>query len=69
MAEYIPGFDQECAATIMARLSVFKSEQEELLDVIRWLDRTLIRLVSRFGDYQKDQPSTFRLCKEFTFYP
>ena len=69
VAEYIPGFDQECAATIMARLSVFKSEQEELLDVIRWLDRTLIRLVSRFGDYQKDQPSTFRLCKEFTFYP
>jgi len=51
VAEYIPGFDQECAATIMARLSVFKSEQEELLDVIRWLDRTLIRLVSRFGDY------------------
>lgn len=30
----------------MARWAVSRSETEETLDVIRWLDRCLIRLVS-----------------------
>jgi len=29
----------------MARLAVLKSEQEEPLDVLKWLDRSLIRVV------------------------
>lgn len=63
------GFDQEAAAVLMARLGVFKTEQEECLDVLKWLDRKLIRLVSRFADYQKDDPSTFHLGQEFSIYP
>lgn len=39
-------FDQEAAAVLMARLGVFKAESEEGPDVMRWLDRQLIRLVS-----------------------
>lgn len=38
-------FDQEAAAVLMARLGVFKAESEEGPDVMRWLDRQLIRLV------------------------
>lgn len=34
---------------LMARLAVFKTETEDSLDVLRWLDRKLIRLVSRFA--------------------
>lgn len=39
-----PGFDQEAAAVLMARLASHKMETEEDFDATRWLDRTLIRL-------------------------
>ena len=69
IAKVISGFDQETAAVIMARWAVSKSENEETIDVIRWLDRTLIRLVKKFGEYQSDLPHTFRLCRELSLYP
>lgn len=40
-------FDQEAAAILMARLAVYRAETEEGPDVLRWLDRQLIRLVGR----------------------
>lgn len=43
--------------------------QEEDFDATRWLDRTLIRLASRFGDYRKDDPASFQLAHEMSFYP
>lgn len=40
------GFDQEAAAVLMARLASFRASNEnELPDTMRWLDRSLIRLV------------------------
>lgn len=39
------GFDQEAAAVVMARLVVYRAEIEDGPDVLRWLDRMLIRLV------------------------
>ncbi len=38
-------FDQEAAAVVMARMAVAKSEIDDGPDVLRWLDRMLIRLV------------------------
>jgi hypothetical protein len=49
------GFDQECGAVALARLAVYKSETEFAVDIIRWVDRNLIRLMAKFGEYQKDQ--------------
>lgn len=40
------GFDQEAAAVLMSRLAVFRSESDDGSDVLRWVDRMLIRLVS-----------------------
>ena len=40
------GFDQESAAVLMARIAVFRAETDDGPDVLRWLDRMLIRLVS-----------------------
>lgn len=40
-------FDQEAAAILMARLAVYRAETEEGPDVLRWLDRQLIRLVKK----------------------
>merc|ERR1712183_804263 len=68
-AEISSGFDQEAAAVLMARYSVFKTENEDPLDVLRWVDRMLIRLVAKFANYRKDDPSSFRLNPEFSIFP
>ncbi|KAL1971762.1 hypothetical protein VTN31DRAFT_1850 [Thermomyces dupontii] len=62
-------FDQETAAVLMSRIAVFKAEVDDGPDVLRWVDRMLIRLCSRFADYRKDDPTSFRLEKNFTLYP
>ncbi|XP_076884878.1 protein transport protein SEC23 F-like [Bidens hawaiensis] len=67
--ELIQGFDQETAAVVMARLTSYKMEMEESFDATRWLDRTLIRLCSKFGDYRKDDPSSFALNPSFSLFP
>lgn len=62
-------FDQEAAAVLMARIAVFKAEIDDSPDVLRWLDRMLIRLCQKFADYRKDDPSSFRLGETFNIYP
>ncbi|KAF9407814.1 hypothetical protein HW555_012291 [Spodoptera exigua] len=63
------GFDQEAAAVVMARLVVYRAELEDGPDVLRWLDRMLIRLCQKFGEYGKDDPNSFRLSENFSLYP
>jgi hypothetical protein len=41
------GFDQEAAAVLMARMAVYKAEIDDGPDVLRWVDRMLVRLVSK----------------------
>ncbi|KAH7097227.1 copii coat protein [Auriculariales sp. MPI-PUGE-AT-0066] len=62
-------FDQEAAAALMARVAVFKAEIDDSPDVLRWLDRMLIRLCQKFADYRKEDPSSFRLSDNFSIYP
>lgn len=63
------GFDQEAACVAIARLGIIKAESEEPIEVLKWLDRSLIRLVCRFAEYKKDDLNSFRLSKEFSLYP
>ncbi|KAK7280845.1 hypothetical protein RIF29_08374 [Crotalaria pallida] len=67
--ELVQGFDQETAAVVMARYASLKMETEEAFDATRWLDRFLIRLCSKFGDYRKDDPSSFTLNPSFSLFP
>lgn len=67
--EIASGFDQETAASVMARLAIYKAEREFAEDVVRWLDNTLIRFASKFGDYVHEDPSSFRLSSNFSLYP
>ncbi|GFY92985.1 Sec23/Sec24 protein transport family protein [Actinidia rufa] len=67
--DLVQGFDQETAAVVMARLTSYKMEIEEGFDATRWLDRNLIRLCSKFGDYRKDDPSSFTLNPCFSLFP
>lgn len=69
MQDLIAGFDQEAAAAVLARLVSFKMETEAEFDPIRWLDKSLITLCSRFGDFQKDSPSSFSLSPRFSIFP
>ena len=63
------GFDQETAAVLMSRLAVHKTLSEESMDVIRWLDRMLIKLVAKFADFKKDDAGSFKLSREFSLFP
>lgn len=65
------GFDQEAAAALMARYSIHKASagSDEMGDVMRWLDRSLIRLSAKFASYRKDDVASFRLPPEFSIYP
>ncbi|TKY47800.1 transport protein Sec23A [Spatholobus suberectus] len=67
--ELVQGFDQETAAVVMGRFASLKMESEETFDATRWLDRFLIRLCSKFGDYRKDDPSSFTLNPSFSLFP
>lgn len=62
-------FDQEAAAVLLSRLAVHRTETEEIADVMRWLDRALIRLCAKFATYRKDDPASFRLPAEFSIFP
>jgi len=69
LTDVATGFDQEAAAVIMARYAVTKCDNEDPGDVLRWIDRMLIRLVSKFADYRKDEPSSFNLTQELAIFP
>eukprot|EP00927_Polykrikos_kofoidii_P036774 TRINITY_DN3102_c0_g1_i9.p1 TRINITY_DN3102_c0_g1~~TRINITY_DN3102_c0_g1_i9.p1 ORF type:complete len:756 (-),score=139.69 TRINITY_DN3102_c0_g1_i9:88-2355(-) len=69
MSDIATGFDQQAAAILLGRYAVWKTENEDHLDVLRWVDRMLIRLVSKFADYRKDEAKTFRLAPEFNSFP
>lgn len=62
-------FDQEAATALMARLALFKSDQDDGADVLRWIDRRLISLCQRFTDYRKDDENSFVLHPNFALYP
>ncbi|CAI9113143.1 OLC1v1013689C1 [Oldenlandia corymbosa var. corymbosa] len=67
--DLVQGFDQETAAVVVARFASYKMESEENFDPTRWLDRSLIRLCAKFGDYRKDDPSSFTLNPFFSLFP
>jgi protein transport protein SEC23 len=63
------GFDQEAAAALMARYAVWKTKSDYTFDILRWVDRMLIRLVTKFATFKANDPDSFRLSQEFVFYP
>lgn len=62
-------FDQEAAVVLTARMAVHQTETDEVADVLRWVDRSLIRLCAKFAEYTPDDPNSFRLSPEFSLYP
>ncbi|UJR26099.1 hypothetical protein I4U23_007445 [Adineta vaga] len=69
MPTIVASFDQECASVSMARIAVYRADTEEGSDILRWLDKMLIRLCQKFAIYEKDNPNSFQLIDTFTLYP
>ncbi|GAA0159493.1 vesicle coat protein [Lithospermum erythrorhizon] len=67
--EIAAGFDQETAASVMSRLAIHRTESSLAVDVIGWLDKTLIHFAAKFGEYVPEDPSSFRLSSHFSLYP
>lgn len=63
-------FDQEAAAVLVARMAIYQTEsQSDVGDVLRWVDRSLIRVCAKFAEYTPDNVESFRLSAEFSLYP
>jgi len=69
LSQIAKGFDQQAATVITARQAVNNLIGQEPMDVIRWVDRMLIKLINRFADYKKDLQSSFKLSNEFSLFP
>ncbi|MBA0751257.1 hypothetical protein Gogos_000195 [Gossypium gossypioides] len=65
LSEKERGRREKVAAVTALLLAVTAAE----FDPIRWLDKALIHICSRFGDYQKDTPSSFSLSPRFSIFP
>ena len=59
--EVAQGFDQEAATVLLAKIAINMGNKEERIEVLRWIDKSLIHLTSRFGEYTKDDPNSFKL--------
>lgn len=63
-------FDQEAAAVLYARLVVDKLRKGgEYSDLLRWIDKSLVKLCTVFGDYTKGDAASFRLSAKFSLLP
>ena len=67
--EVAQGFDQEAAVVLLTKMAIWKSDTEDRIDVLRWVDKSLINLMERFAEYNKDVPASFKLTKEFNCFP
>ncbi|VEU23471.1 DEKNAAC104607 [Brettanomyces naardenensis] len=69
-ADLASTFDQEAAAVLYARLIVHKLEHGgEYSDLLRWIDKSLVKLCTVFGDYSKGDANSFRLSNKFSLLP
>lgn len=59
------GFDQDAAFVLFARVAIRKIENEPSVnDVVRWVDKQLIKMCSKLGNYIHDVPNSFKLCEK-----
>lgn len=64
-------FDQESAAVLLARMACFRSDTNEGTgqEILRWIDKSLVRVCQKFGEYHPNSPESFRLKESFTMFP
>lgn len=59
------GFDQDAAFVLFARVAIRKIENEPSVnDVVRWVDKQLIKMCNKLGNFIHDVPNSFKLCEK-----
>jgi len=54
---------------LTSRYVSHRARTEEAFDIMRWLDKTLIRICQKFGSYTKEDASSFHLQPTFSIFP
>lgn len=67
--QLINGFDQEAAAVLVARLAAHRASQQDPQDVLRWVDRLLIKLCHKFAEFSKNDLTRFGLAPTMSIFP
>ncbi|OWB56814.1 hypothetical protein B5S28_g2728 [[Candida] boidinii] len=62
-------FDQECSAVIIAREAIYKVTNDNSIDAIRWCDKILVELLTRYADYRTNEVSSFKLSNFLQLFP
>lgn len=69
MQQIIKGFDQEAACVLLSKISVLKGIEEDFTSVLKWLDKTLIRLLSKACSYRPNDKNSFKIPRELDMFP
>lgn len=64
------GFDQDAAFILFARITIRKIDTEPCVqDVVRWLDKQLIKFCHKMGKFIQDVPTSFKLPDKLDLFP
>lgn len=66
---YASGFDQEAAIILTARCALALSGLMDQKEITKWIDKRLIKLYSRFGEFTRLVSSSFRIHESFELVP
>lgn len=66
---YAAGFDQEAAIVLTARCALSLSGLMDQKEITKWIDKRLIKLYSRFGDFTRGVASSYRIADSFAMVP
>lgn len=69
LLEVAQSFDQEATAVMLAKHCVELGYKQENIDTLRWLDKTIIRLVTKFSEYKIGDIQSFKLNNRFNMFP
>lgn len=69
LLEIAQSFDQEASTVLLAKLAVEKGYKQEQIETLRWLDKIIIRVVSKFSEYKKDDVNSFKPNSKFNQFP
>lgn len=67
--EIAQSFDQDAATVMLGKYCVDLGYRQENIETLRWLDKVIIRLVTKFSEYKKDDVHSFRLNNKFQMFP
>ena len=67
--QYAAGFDQEAAILMTAKCALSLAGMMDQKEITKWIDKRLIKLYSRFGEFTRGVPSSFKIAEGFQMVP